>query len=102
MLSDDGRLAVFAFGGIVFVPIKMTEIAKSWIAVLCHGLAFNFWNGFALSTAFDSIETFSTLCRRFGMDFERFQPSSATETYETLRMEMLRSSTELHHSALDW
>ena len=69
VLSDDGRLAVFAFGGIVFVPIEMTEIAKPWIAVLCNRLAFNFGNGFALSTTFDSIETFSTLCRRLGMDF---------------------------------
>jgi hypothetical protein len=29
MLSDDRSLTVFAFGGVVFMPIEMTEIAKS-------------------------------------------------------------------------
>jgi len=102
MFSDDGCLAVLALRSVIFMPIEMTEIAKSWITVLRHGLAFNFWDGLALSSAFDSIETFSTFCRWLGMYFQRFQPSSATETYEALRMKMLRSSTELHHSALDW
>jgi hypothetical protein len=43
MLTQDWGFAVFAFGGIDFVPVKMTKVAKSSITILSHRLTFNLW-----------------------------------------------------------
>jgi hypothetical protein len=55
VLSQNGGLAVLALGSIYLMPVKVTKVAKSSIAILGECLTFYLWHKFTSPTALDTI-----------------------------------------------
>lgn len=102
MLPNYRRLAMFASRCKVFMPVKVTVKPQSLVAIFCYSLSFYFRKLLSLCTAPDSVDTLSTVLRWFGTDFQGFKSSSAGEADKALRVEVLRSSAELHYTSFDW
>jgi hypothetical protein len=102
MLLNYRRFAVFASWCKVLMPVKVAVKPQSLVTIFCYGLSFDFRKLLSLRTALDSVDTLSTVLRWFGTDFQGFKSSSAGVADKALRMEVLRSSAELHHTSFDW
>lgn len=101
MLTDDRCLTMPASGGEEFMPVKMTVVSKSLIAILSNSLALNLWELLSLGTSLDPVEALGSVDLRLRTDFEGFESSSASETDEALRMEAFGGSTECYHTSFD-
>ena len=102
VFADDRCLAMLASRSKILVPVEVTEIAESLVAILSHRLAFNFWEFLSTSTSLDSVEALCTIHLRFGAYFEGFESGSAGEADETLRMEAFGGSTKSNYFSFNW
>jgi hypothetical protein len=101
MFTDNRCLAMLASGGEVLMPVKMTVVAQSLVAILSHSLAFNFRELLSSSSSLNSVDALRTMHLRFRADFESFKSSSAGEANETLRVEAFSGPTERYNSSFD-
>ena len=83
------------------MPVKMTVKAHSLVTIFCHGLPLDLRKLLSLRTQSNAVDTLSTFLLWFWADFQGFESSSAREANKALRMEMLMSSAELHHTSFN-
>lgn len=99
--AENRGLAVFALGGVEFVPVEVAEVAVAGVAVFCHGLALDVGDRLSSSTALDPIKTLGAHGGRFVEDFECFESGSAREADKALGVEFLCSSSESYDSSFN-
>jgi hypothetical protein len=101
VLANDGCLAMLASGREVFMPIKMTEVAKSLVTVFGQGLTFNLRELLPTRSLLDSGDALGTMEVRLRADFESLKSGTTRETYETMRMETFGGSAKSHYASFD-
>lgn len=83
------------------MPVKMTVETHSLVTVFRHGLPFDLRKLLPLRTQSNAVDTLSTFLLWFWADFQGFESGPAREANEAVRMEMLMSSAELHHTSFN-
>jgi hypothetical protein len=98
VFTKDSGLAMLAFGSIKFVPVEVTEIAKSSITVFWHGLTLDLFNCFPSGTTIDPVKSLGTHLWRLLEDLESLQTCPTSKAYETFRVVFFNSSSKPYYT----